>query len=402
MSRPVHDPGRSTAGLPRPHPAFVRDLRGGVRLALDGVQEMIDRAESLHERMASVSPPVGRGRLQQPARGLSGLMYRTLRGTAGVVGGGLDLALASVQAGLQPRGRALAPRQPQPFRDATVAALNALAGDHLERTGNPLAIEMQLLVRGPARPHVLLLAHGLGLDEQSWHQRSHDHGMALAAALGCTPVYLRYNSGRHVSTNGRQLAAELGRLVAGWPVAVDSLTLLGHGMGGLVLRSAAHQAQRSAMAWPALLRQMAFLGTPHHGAMLEREGQWLQAALGMSPYLAPLGRLAARRSEGIEDFAHGNLLDEDWAAGAPRDARPALPLPVGVDCFAIAGAVSEGASGDGLVPVASALGRHPVAVRDLQIPPPHHWVAQGVNHAALLRDEAVHQKLRQWLARTHP
>jgi pimeloyl-ACP methyl ester carboxylesterase len=393
----------STGRRPRPTPATVRDLRGGVRLAIDGVQGVIDIVESMHQRIASVSPPVGRA-VEQPTGGVTGLVYRTVRGTTGVVGGGLDLALASFQAALQPRGGATAPEQPQPMRDAAVAALNGVVGDHLERSGNPLALEMQLLVRGPARPRLLVLVHGLCLSDASWSQRGHDHGLALAAALGWTPVYLRYNTGRHVSVNGRQLAAELGRLVAGWPLPVEGITLLGHSMGGLVIRSAAHQARQASMAWPALLRQMVFLGTPHHGAPLERGGNWLHAALGVSPYLAPFTRLTGLRSEGITDLRHGNLLDEDWAGGRflPRDARSAVPLPQGVACHAIAGTLTDGAAGDGLVPVASALGRHAVAGRDLQIPPSRHWIAQGVGHLALLRDEAVHQKMRQWLSGTHP
>ncbi len=242
------------------------------------------------------------------------------------------------------------------------------------------------------------------MSDQSWYQGGHDHGVALAAALGCTPVYARYNSGRHVSVNGRQLAAELGRLAAAWPVALEGITLVGHSMGGLVLRSAAHQARQATRPWADLLRQMVFLGTPHHGAPLEQGGNWLHRGLGVSPYLAPFTRLSGLRSEGITDLRHGNLLDEDWAGGrfAPRDARSAVPLPAGVACHAIAGTLSEGGTTDGLVAVASALGRHPVATRDLQIPPSHHWIAQGVGHIALLRDEAVFQKMRQWLSAAHP
>lgn len=393
----------AAAQLPKPTPGTVRNLRGGVRLAIDGVQGVIDMVESMHQRIASVSPPVGRV-VEQPTRGITGMVYRAVRGTTSLVGSGLDLALASVQAAVQPRGGEVPARQPQPMRDATVAAVNGIVGDHLERTGNPLAIDMQLIVRGPARPRMLLLVHGLCMSDQSWSRDGQDHGMALAAALGCTPVYARYNSGRHVSVNGRELATQLGRLATGWPVPLEGLTLLGHSMGGLVIRSAAHQARQAGMPWADLLREMVFLGTPHHGAPLEQGGNWLHRGLGVSPYLAPFTRLSGVRSEGITDLRHGNLLDEDWAGGrfAPRDTRSALPLPAGVACYAIAGALSEGATGDGLVAVTSALGRHAVAARDLQIPPERHWIAQGVGHIALLHDEAVSQKMRHWLSRVHP
>lgn len=399
---PLPDPPAAPA-LPRPTPDALRDVRGGVRLAIDGVQGVIGLVESMHQRIASVSPPVGRV-IEQPTRGITGMVYRGIRGTTGLVGNGLDLALASVQAALQPSAREMPADAARPVRDPVVAALNGVVGDHLQRTGNPLAIQMQLLRRGSVTPHLLLLVHGLCLDEQSWNQRGHDHGQELAAALGWTPVYLRYNTGRHVSVNGQQLATELGRLAASWPVPLQAISVVGHSMGGLVLRSAVHQALQSQAAWPGLLRHMVFLGTPHHGAPLERGGNWLHRGLDLSPYLAPFTRLSGLRSEGITDLRHGNLLDEDWAGGrfAPRDERSAVPLPPGVACHAIAGTLREGATTDGLVPVTSALGRHPVASHDLQIPPSNHWIAQGVGHLALLRDEAVLQKMKQWLAEAHP
>ena len=101
--------------------------------------------------------------------------------------------------------------------------LNGVVGDHLERTANPLAIRMQLLRREDGRdaaelplpgPHVLLLIHGLCMNDRQWTRGGHDHGQALAQALGCTPVYARYNSGLHVSTNGRELAHAAGATAA--------------------------------------------------------------------------------------------------------------------------------------------------------------------------------------------
>lgn len=385
--------------LPVTAPAAVRDLRGGVRLAIDGVQGVIGIVESMHQRIANVSPPVG-GVVDRPTHGITGLVYRAVRGTTGLVGGGLDLALASVQAALPASPRDVPGDHDMPTRDAIVAALNGVVGDHLHRTGNPLAITLQLQRRGPVTPRLLLLVHGLGLSDHAWMQRGHDHGQALAAALGCTPVYARYNTGRHISVNGRELAAELGRLAGGWPVPLESIALLGHSMGGLVLRSAMHQALQAGMAWPQQVRHMVFLGSPHHGAPLERTGNWVHRGLGISPYLAPFSRVTGLRSEGITDLGHGNLLDEDWAAGkfAGRDARAAVPLPAGVACHAIAGTLSEGALTDGLVQVTSALGRHAVAERDLHFPEQDRWIAQGVGHLALLHDETVFQKMRQWLA----
>ena len=211
-----------------------------------------------------------------------------------------------------------------PQRQAILSALNGVLGDHLARTGNPLAIGMELVVRGAARPRLLLLVHGLCMNDTQWTRDGHDHGLALAKSLDCTPVYVRYNSGRHVCENAAELATRLQELVAHWPVAVEDLAIVGHSMGGLVARSAVHQASEAGMAWPRQLRQMVFLGTPHHGAALERAGNWLHTVLGLSPYLAPFTRLGRLRSDGITDLRHGNLLESDWQGAASCTATPAL------------------------------------------------------------------------------
>lgn len=385
--------------MPKRPAGMLGDVRGGVRLVIDGVHGVTGIVEAVHRRIARAALPWGK-LPAEPAGGISGLVYRGIHGTTQLVGKGLDAALAGLQALLETSLQGLPEAQAGPSRDAVVAALNGLVGDHLERTGNPLAIRMQLLRRDdrcdsaelplPA-PHVLLLIHGLCMNDRQWTRSGHDHGQALAQALGFTPVYVRYNSGLHVSTNGRELATRLQQLLEDWPVPVQTLTLIGHSMGGLLARSAVHQAARAGMTWPQHLRHLVFLGTPHHGAPLERGGNWLHRALGISPYVAPFTRLSGLRSAGITDLRHGNLLDEDWADGrfAQRDTRSVLPLPAGVACYAVAGTLGRSRSddgddavripgrataerllgsewlGDGLVPLASALGRHARPTRDL-------------------------------------
>ena len=133
-----------------------------------------------------------------------------------------------------------------------------------------------------------------------------------ARDLGFTPVYLHYNSGLHVSTNGRALAQQLERLVAQWPRPLERLVLLGHSMGGLLARSALYYGTQAGHRWPARLDDLVFLGTPHHGAPLERAGHWVDLVLGATPYAAPFARLGQVRSAGITDLRHGNLMDGDW------------------------------------------------------------------------------------------
>jgi pimeloyl-ACP methyl ester carboxylesterase len=309
-----------------------------------------------------------------------------------------------------------------PEREAVIGALNGVLGDHLAATGNPLAIPMQLrrdgqpltLARGAlaaaipqATSKLLVLVHGLCTNDLRWSRKGHDHGAALARDLGYTPVYLRYNSGLHVSTNGWAFAEALESLVDAWPVPLDELTIVAHSMGGLVTRSAQHQAAAAGHSWLRHLRNIAFLGTPHHGAPLERGGNWVDVVLGITSYTAPLCRLGQIRSAGITDLRHGNLLDEDWRGrdrfARARDVRRPVPLPAGVRCLAIAATtttserVPANLVGDGMVRVDSCLGRHPDPSRTLDFADDCRWIARGVNHLGLLSDPAVYERLRGWL-----
>ena len=148
--------------------------------------------------------------------------------------------------------------------------------------------------------------------DSQFTRAGHDHGAALARDLGYTPLYLLYNSGLHISTNGHAFAAILEQLVASWPVAVDELVLLGHSMGGLVARSACLVAGEHGHTWQNRLQALITLGTPHHGAPLERGGNWIDLLLDLSPYTAPLGALGRIRSAGVTDLRYGNVLDEHW------------------------------------------------------------------------------------------
>jgi hypothetical protein len=178
-------------------------------------------------------------------------------------------------------------------------------------------------------------------------------------------------------------------------------------MGGLVSRSACHLGEAEDHRWRRKLRALACLGTPHHGAPLERGGNWVDVLLGVSRYSAPLARLAKIRSPGVTDLRHGSVLDEHWAGhdrfSLRHDDRVPLPLPKGVRCYAIAATTSApGATGklqsDGLVPVESALGRHAKVELTLAFPEAHRSVVHGTNHFELLDRPEVYAKLRAWLS----
>jgi hypothetical protein len=366
--------------------------RGASRLAFDAVEQLTHIVEAMHANIAAGPLPLGAG-TDGRTRGITGFVYDSIRFVNAGARAALDGALARLAAG---SGPALA----QPQSDVLLAVLNGVLGDHLATTENPLAISMQLRQEGEARSRLLLLIHGLCMNDRQWTRNGHDHGEALARDLGVTPIYLLYNTGRHVSENGRELAGLLEALLAGWPEPAPELVILAHSMGGLVARSAFQCGVEAGHAWPARLSQLVFLGTPHHGAPLERGGSWVDLLLGVSPYTAPLGRLGMLRSAGITDLRHGFVRDEDWQ-GRDRfertgDRRAPAPLPPAVECHAIAG------GRDLLVPVASALGRHRDPDKTLAIPEAHCFVGEGMNHFDLLDQAAVYERVRAILTPAGP
>lgn len=435
---------------PRGH---IRSLRGVSRMAIDATTGLTDLVQALHTRIARAPSRLGGPLVAGAVNGITDLVYDSVRGVTRAVGGGLDAVLAQLEPllatlsdGEAAGAEATKATPPTRVRQALLAALNGVLGDYLAETANPLAIHMELRRDGAPlvltreglqaaieapRGRLAVLVHGLCMNDLQWERGGaaapmHDHGAALARDLGFTPLYLHYNSGLHVSTNGQAFAAQMEALVAAWPVALENLVIIGHSMGGLVARSALHYGNAAAHAWPLHLRALVFLGTPHHGAPLERGGHWIDLLLQAAPYTAPFARLGRVRSAGITDLRHGSVLDEDWkgrdrfAHGrlASADPRHPLPLPEQAACYAIAattanakaddehagvaaGEIGERAArlpGDGLVPVASALGRHADPRFALAFAPSHQWIAWDSGHLDLLSSQAVYARMRGWLA----
>jgi hypothetical protein len=382
------------------HPA---DLLGFGRLAVDGAAHLTGLIEEIHHNIAGAAAPGITGPITD-------LVYDNILAVTGLVGGGMNAILAPLIPMLKKPGSTLE-------RDAVLAALNGAMGDYLAATNNPLAIPMRLRRKGQpltleapalagAIPDVtgklVLLVHGLCMNDRQWTRKGHNHGTALARDLGYTAVHLHYNSGLHISTNGRAFANLIEDLVTQWPAPLEEFAIVAHSLGGLVSRSAYHYGTAAGHRWPHKLGSLVFLGTPHHGAPLERVGAWADAALQLSPYTSPLARLGRVRSTAITDLRHGNLLDEDWEgrdrfdlAGDPP--RP-VPLPANVSCYTIAATIGkEGLPGDGIVPLSSALGQHDDPTRSLSFPEGRQYIAHAMNHWDLLNRPAVYHQIVHWL-----
>ena len=387
-----------------PNRSQVSDFRGAARMVVDAAEATTDVVEKMHRTIQVRPGPLGVS-VTGRTRGITGLVYRSVRTGIRLVGRVIDASLAPAMM-LLPEGES------SRAREAYRSVANGVYGDYLSRTENPLAIDMSLHHRDQQvdlddltsvlRQHddavpaskLLVLVHGSCMNDRQWSRDGHDHGAALADDLGYLPLYLRYNSGLPVVSNGRSFAELLETLIGNWTLPVEELVVMGHSMGGLVARSACHYAGAAGYAWPKYLQKLVFLGTPHHGAPLEQGGHGLDVLMDLSPYSTPLTRLSRARSAGVNDLRRGTVSADERI----------VPLPSGVKCYAAAAVraarrslLSDRLVGDGLVPLDSALGRHRDVTRSLKIPKSRQWVGYGLGHLDLLCHPDVYAQVRRWL-----
>jgi hypothetical protein len=332
--------------VPRPA-GHDSELGALAELAADGFGGMVSRVQELHEAVANRSfGPTGAasGAPRAAHDAIAGSVYAAVRGAGTLFGAGLARTARAAGGGPRisehPRGR------------LAQGALNGLWGDRLEDAASALAVPMAIRVGGrdvPADRDALAAAfanatgrpvvfvHGLCESDAAWSIRAAERGgtyfTRVLPDVGATAVTIRYNTGLHVSENGRRLAALLEALVEAWPVAVQRLALVGHSMGGLVVRSAGHAATERGDRWPALVDTTISLGTPHLGAPLEQATHFAAWALGSLPEGRPIAAVLGARSAGIKDLRHGRLVDAEWetldADALRRFERADVPLLAG-------------------------------------------------------------------------
>ena len=297
-----------------------------------------------------------------------------------------------------------------PLGSFALATLNGLYGDHLTDRGNGLALRMEIrdleAALSEPTPRIAVFAHGLFETDEAWRlfpRRGRPYGARLADDLGFTPLHLRYNTGLRISQNGRELARLLDGVVAEWPTPVEEIVLVGHSMGGLVVRSACHYGGH----WTGAVRHVFCLGSPHLGADIEKGINVLGWAFGRLPETRALGWAINARSAGIKDLRYGNCVDEDWcdcdADEFLRDRCTEVPFLAGAAYYFIGACLRDGPVGtylgDLLVRMPSASGRGDGRGRRIPFEVDNGLELDGLTHFDLLNHPAVYEQLRAWITR---
>ena len=395
----------------------LSELQGAISLLTDATVGVTDLAEAMQLRIIKPSH-LPYTPAQKAVAGVSKMVYGSVNKTAKFIGGGLGKTLGKFNP-----DRKIGLKVAE--KEALVAALNGVVGDRMEREENPLTIPMQLKYKEQAlalsKPAIqraipkasggiLLVVHGLCMNDLQWNRPEGNFGEVMAKELGMTPLFLHYNTGLHISENGHKLNALLEELAKAWPVPIEGINLLTHSMGGLIGRSACYHAEKEGNRWRDLLRKLVFLGTPHHGAPLEQIGNHIDHFLEAIPYTKPFARLGKMRSAGITDLRQALLLHEDWEGMDRFQNQPEgathVPLPSGVECYAVAACIDKEEKahktkttliGDGLVQLNSALGKGKSPDRQLNFKKSNTHTVYQTNHIELLGSQEVLLKLREWL-----
>lgn len=304
-----------------------------------------------------------------------------------------------------------------------VGALNGAWGDRLEHRGNTLARHMTIRHRGTdlslnrralagaipgARGRLAIFIHGLCETDDAWRLRASRHvpyGDRLESELDYTSLHVRYNTGLHISHNGRRLSNLLGELVENWPVPVTEIALVGHSMGGLVSRSACHYADEG--SWREQVRHVFMLGTPHKGAPLELAANAACHRLSRLPETRPFAKPLKCRAAGVKDLGYGYVVDEDWEGHDPDAFRnntgTVVPFLTSANHYFVCATLTREAEarvgrivGDLLVLRASAWS-HEGHGEQMQFPIDHYTHLGSATHFDLLNHPAIYGQIKRWL-----
>ncbi len=393
----------------------MQRARGFIDMAFDLVAETTNLVERTHDSVVKRSTrrfPAAKG-VANIHTAVSGGVFASIRLINGFTRFAAHTATDVAEAGLRRSPNLTGGR----YVDQLQASVNGFWGDYLSRRGNDLDLGMTIPepISNPTKK-ICVFVHGLAMTELIWSQSAERHygnpdvtfGTRLRDDLDFTPIYVRYNSGRHISENGQALAALLTEVLNAYPVPVDQIALVGHSMGGLVARSAAHYAREQDEPWVARLRHVACLGSPNLGAPLEQAVNVVAGALNNIDAAGAQvpAELLNSRSAGIKDLRHGYTVDEEWTGKDPdavfADARRNVPLVDGVGYYFLAATVARDPEhplgrlvGDFLVRLPSASGQASEVARKVHFS--GGAVFPGMNHLHLANHPDVYETLRDLL-----
>ncbi len=371
------------------------------------VERIVEPVEGMHRAIAgrwfSVLGNVGKP-VQLVHDSISSTVYTGIRLAGAAVGVGLDYAITTRS----------------DSADAVQAFTNGIWGVRLghheerlgitmgirDREGRPVATPSDLATAfSHATGHLVVLVHGLVNTERIWRGTESNPGLfdELETHPALTPISVRYNSGQTVSSNGELLADLLDSIHRDWPVPIDSVSLVGHSMGGLVIRSACSFAEADDAGWLDAVSDVVTLGSPHLGAPLEKLINAVSWGLKATPETRPLAAFLDNRSGGIKDLRFGATRTEDWG-GVDPDALLVNtvsdePLPANIDHHFVAGVVTT----DHKHPVGVVMGDtmvRPKSATAGHLDPTNVVVVGGLRHAELVREEAVLDQVMAWLSPT--
>lgn len=313
--------------------------------------------------------------------------------------------------------------------ERTLSVVNGIIGDTFEKKKSRLAIPMEFFAAGkplqltrtslakmklPPTGKLSIFTHGNCASETSWGFKGNpakNYGLLLEKDAGLTPFFVRYNSGLHISTNGKCLSDLLEKLVRFYPVQVTSIVLIGHSMGGLIYRSACHYGEREKKKWVKLTSKIFYLGSPHLGTHFEKFGKLTTTVLQQIPnmYTKALAKLIDLRSDGIKDMRHGYITDADWQHAEAENFfylhQNKTPLLKNADHYLICSTLSTRAGsrmgrliGDGLVHPGSGTGRGLFSGSNIPFLKKHCKVFAGISHHNLQKSPRVYRQIRAWCA----
>jgi len=280
--------------------------------------------------------------------------------------------------------------------------INGFVGDKLAVKMDSWAIPMSFRIDGrdvraaelPRKYHgkkIVVCVHGLMANERIF-KHFVDWGR------GFVPLHVRYNTGLHISENGQALAKILNALAE--ETRAKKIVLVGHSMGGLVIRSACYYGDKHGQDWVKRVPTIFLIAVPNAGAALEQLGHTTSYILKKLAkwHLNYLADIIEQRSNGIKDLRLGFMLDEDWQGNPDitqhSDARMTVPPIPGIDYHILIGNLSANEKsllskyfGDGLVTPASAVGMTFLNSATVKIFP-------RTGHNSILASTQVHRYIR--------